>query len=47
VVTEITPGKSGLKYLIYNPERQIFIMADGDGFVYIYNSSTVNYHYIC
>lgn len=43
VVTELTPGKSSLKYLIYNPERAIFIMADGDGYIYIYSSATVIY----
>lgn len=46
VVTDLTPGKSGLKALIYNPERQIFILGDGDGFVYIYNSSLVKLHYL-
>ena len=38
VVNEMTPGKSGLKYLIHNKERQILIMGDGDGFIHIYGS---------
>ena len=42
IVTDITPGKSGLKQLIYSPERNIFIIADGDGIVYIYTANTVN-----
>lgn len=42
VVNELTPGKSGLKYLIYDPSRAIFIIGDGDGYIYIYNSLTVS-----
>lgn len=37
ILTEITPGKSGLKYLLYSEERNGFIVADGDGFIYIYS----------
>lgn len=42
VVTELTPGKSGLKYMIYSPLRSVFIIADGDGFIYIYSANIVN-----
>jgi hypothetical protein len=38
VVIELTPGRSSLKHMIYDPERAIFIIADGDGIVYIYNA---------
>jgi hypothetical protein len=41
VVTDMTPGKSGLKYMIYSPERSVFIIADGDGFIYIYSANIV------
>jgi len=37
VVCDIQPGKSALKHMIYNQTRAIFIMADSDGFIYIYN----------
>jgi len=37
VVHDIQPGKSALKQMIYQPHRAIFIMADADGFIYIYN----------
>ena len=40
VVHELTPGKSGLKHMIYDPDRAIFIIADGDGIVYVYNALT-------
>lgn len=42
VVTELTPGKSGLKYMIYDRNRYVFLIADGDGFIYVYNSMTVS-----
>ena len=35
------PGKVGLKYMIYDKQRAIFIVADGDGFIYIYNAIIV------
>lgn len=41
VVTDIGPGKSGLKYMIYDTYRAIFIIADGDGYIYLYNALTV------
>lgn len=41
VVTEMTPGKAGLKHMLHRPERGIFIMGDGDGYIHIYNSNTV------
>ncbi len=37
VVADLLPGKSGLKYMIYHAQRAIFIIADGEGFIYIYN----------
>jgi hypothetical protein len=38
VVADQTPGgASGLKYMMHNETRGVFIMADGDGHVYIYN----------
>jgi hypothetical protein len=42
VVTEHAPGKNGLKALIYSPERAVFIIADGDGFIYIYSANIVS-----
>ena len=37
VVSDLTVSNSGLKYMMYNETRGAFIMADGDGYVYIYN----------
>lgn len=37
ILTDITPGKSGLKWLLYSSERQAFVVPDGDGFIYIYS----------
>lgn len=42
VVSDMTPGKSGLKYLLHRPDRGVFIMGDGDGFVHVYNAITVS-----
>ena len=36
ILTSIIPGKSGIKYLLYSKEREAFIIADGDGIVYVY-----------
>ena len=41
VVSEMTPGKAGLKHMLYRPDRAIFIMGDGDGYIHIYNSIAV------
>jgi hypothetical protein len=38
---DIAPGKAGLKYMIHDTSRAVFILADGDGFVYIYSALTV------
>lgn len=35
------PGKSAFKYMIYDKTRAVFILADGDGFIYIYSSISV------
>lgn len=40
VVMELTPGKSGLKYMRYDTSRAVFILSDGEGFVYVYNALT-------
>jgi hypothetical protein len=37
VVSDITPGSAPLKYMLHHEGRAIFILADGDGYVYIYN----------
>jgi hypothetical protein len=42
VVCDMQPGKSALKHMIYNPQRAIFIMADSEGYVYIYNQNHVS-----
>eukprot|EP00349_Pseudokeronopsis_sp_Brazil_P009175 CAMPEP_0202961928 /NCGR_PEP_ID=MMETSP1396-20130829/6027_1 /ASSEMBLY_ACC=CAM_ASM_000872 /TAXON_ID= /ORGANISM="Pseudokeronopsis sp., Strain Brazil" /LENGTH=316 /DNA_ID=CAMNT_0049682157 /DNA_START=155 /DNA_END=1105 /DNA_ORIENTATION=- len=39
-VYEVSPGKSGLKYMVYEQQRGIFILADADGFIYLYNALT-------
>ena len=36
-VSDIQVTSTGLKYLLHNDTRGIFIMADGSGYVYIYN----------
>ena len=37
VVKDLQPGHgSGLKQMLYHESRAIFIMCDGDGYVYIY-----------
>lgn len=47
VVSDIQPGTTGLKYLMHNDTRGVFIMADGDGQVYIYNQSSHPPEQIC
>lgn len=42
VIYDIATGKAGLKYMIHDTSRAIFILADGDGFVYIYSAITVS-----
>jgi hypothetical protein len=47
VLYDMGPGKAGLKYMIHDTNRAVFILADGDGFVYVYNAITVfNYSYV-
>ncbi len=41
ILSEIAPGKSGLKYMKYLDERDVIVIADGDGFVHIYHTSNV------
>lgn len=42
VVTDIQPNSnaSGLKHMLYNDIRGIFIMGDGDGWIYMYSANT-------
>ena len=47
VVADLTPGSSGLKYLMHNETRGVLIMADGDGNVYIYNQSVHPPEQVC
>jgi hypothetical protein len=42
VINDLQPGKSALKHMIYNPTRAIFVMADSEGYVYIYNQNHVS-----
>lgn len=42
VVNEITPGRSGLKNMIYKPDRGCFLVADGEGYVYVISAITVS-----
>lgn len=37
VVHDMQPGKCALKQMIYIPHRAIFVMADAEGCVFIYN----------
>jgi hypothetical protein len=37
VISNMQPGKSPLKQMIYIASRAIFVISDADGFVYIYN----------
>ena len=41
ILTEITPGKSGLKYLLHASQRNIFVIADGEGILYFYSYGKV------
>lgn len=41
VVADFAPGKSSLKTMIFSPERSVFLIADGDGFIYVYRSNIV------
>jgi hypothetical protein len=38
-VADLQPGQTGLKCMIYSDSRGAFIMADGDGYIYIYNQA--------
>lgn len=39
VVADMQPSSSGsgLKHMLYNDSRAIFVIGDGDGYIYIYN----------
>jgi hypothetical protein len=39
VVSDLQPGSAGLKYMIHHEDRAIFIIADGDGYIYIYSQN--------
>jgi len=38
VIADLTPGKSGLKFMIHDNSRGIFILADGDGFIHLFSA---------
>ena len=46
VITELTLGKSGLKCMIHSTKRSVFIVADGDGFIYIISANIVTQIYL-
>lgn len=37
VVTDLQPGTSPLKTLLYNEARGVFFIGDAEGYVYIYS----------
>lgn len=50
VVTDIQPHSSsgvGLKHMIYSESRAVFIMGDGDGWIYMYSQNSHPPEQVC
>jgi hypothetical protein len=43
VVVDLKPGTAGFKSMLYNTNRNIFILGDAEGYVYIYSQVTVRF----
>ena len=41
VIHDIIPSKTGLKQMIYDSNRAVFIIGDGEGYIYVYSCLSV------
>lgn len=38
---DLVPSKAGLKYMLQDSKRAVFILGDGDGFIFVYSQLSV------